>query len=205
MPATGSRSKSSDTVLSRRWPHESLRCYPRVSRHSCAGGNPENNRKKPPLVSRARTSARAPSVTSWERATAKAGIGFLLLAFLLYQPALADTDPDTRLVIAEGYELVKAQCTVCHSARLVVQNRADRAGWLQMIRWMQETQGLWPLGDSEPVILDYLATHYGPLPRGRRMPLDVKFDTPSPSSPSADGIEVGDPEHETNRFPPARE
>ena len=62
-------------------------------------------------------------------------------------------------------------CTVCHGARLVMQNRADRGGWLSMIRWMQETQGLWPLGDAEAPILDYLAEHYGPQPAGRRAPL----------------------------------
>jgi hypothetical protein len=58
----------------------------------------------------------------------------------------------------------------------VAQNRADRDGWLQMIRWMQDTQNLWPLGEAEPVILDYLAENYGPLPRGRRAPLEVSFE-----------------------------
>lgn len=45
-----------------------------------------------------------------------------------------------------------------------------------MIRWMQETQGLWPLGDAESAILEYLSVNYGPLPRGRRAPLDVSFE-----------------------------
>lgn len=65
------------------------------------------------------------------------------------------------LLIAEGYDIVKSTCTACHSAQLVVQNRASRAGWEEMIRWMQAKQGLWDLGANEGPILDYLATHYG--------------------------------------------
>ncbi len=99
----------------------------------------------------------------------------LLGTALIASPVHAETDPESGLVIAPGFEQVKAQCTACHSGRLVAQNRADREGWLQMIRWMQETQNLWPLGPAEPVILDYLATHYAPLPRGRRAPLGVSF------------------------------
>jgi mono/diheme cytochrome c family protein len=107
---------------------------------------------------------------------AKAGIQLLLALAFLSQSAAAQTDPQTGLVVAPGYEQVRAQCTACHSGRLVAQNRADRDGWLQMIRWMQATQNLWPLGEAEAEILDYLATHYGPLPRGRRSPLKVTFD-----------------------------
>ena len=54
----------------------------------------------------------------------------------------------TGLVVAEGFEEVKAMCTQCHSAKLVTQNRASRAGWEEMIDWMQETQGLWELGEN---------------------------------------------------------
>ncbi len=80
------------------------------------------------------------------------------------------------LVIATGYEQVRAQCSACHSLKLVTQNRSDRDGWLQMIRWMQDSQGLWPLGDNEPIILDYLAEHFGPIATGRRKPLEVTFE-----------------------------
>ncbi|MEM9846889.1 MAG: hypothetical protein AAF847_03300 [Bacteroidota bacterium] len=79
----------------------------------------------------------------------------------------------TGLVYAEGFEIVYASCTGCHSAQLVTQNRATRAGWEQMIDWMQATQGLWDLGDQEPIILDYLATHYAPEAVGRRASLEV--------------------------------
>ncbi len=99
----------------------------------------------------------------------------LLATSALAQQAEPKLDPASGLVIAPGFEQVRAQCTACHSGRLVAQNRADRDGWLQMIRWMQDTQNLWPLGEAEPVILDYLEANYGPLPRGRRAPLEVSF------------------------------
>ena len=88
-------------------------------------------------------------------------------------------DPKTGLVIAPGFEVVSVQCTVCHSALLVTQNRASREGWLSMIRWMQETQGLWPLGEQEAVVLDYLAKHYGPQRLGRRPPLPAHLLPPA--------------------------
>ena len=74
----------------------------------------------------------------------------------------------TGFVEGEGLEMVVATCTACHSAKLVTQNRATREGWEQMIRWMQETQNLWDLGEHETIILDYLAKHYAPENTGRR-------------------------------------
>jgi hypothetical protein len=79
----------------------------------------------------------------------------------------------TGLIYAEGFELVRGTCTACHSAKLVTQNRATREGWVQMIRWMQETQGLWDLGKNEGIIVDYLAKHYAPEEVGRRANLDI--------------------------------
>lgn len=67
--------------------------------------------------------------------------------------------------------LVIANCTSCHSAKMVTQNRATRDGWKSMIRWMQETQNLWDLGENEDAILDYLAKHYAPKKQGRRQAL----------------------------------
>ena len=64
-------------------------------------------------------------------------------------------DPMTGLVISENYDIVRAHCTACHSAKLVTQNRMTRENWLETIRWMQRSQGLWPLGAQEQKILDY--------------------------------------------------
>lgn len=75
------------------------------------------------------------------------------------------------LVDDVGREVVAQNCTRCHSAKLVIQNRATREGWKSMIVWMQDTQNLWPLGDNEPIILDYLSKNYGPQKKGRRQNL----------------------------------
>ena len=75
------------------------------------------------------------------------------------------------LVDDQHVHLVSGHCGACHSLAIVAQNRMSKDDWLKTIRWMQETQGLWPLGDHEPLILDYLSKHYGPIAVGRRAPL----------------------------------
>lgn len=85
-------------------------------------------------------------------------------------------DTETGLIAKGNWEIVRANCTSCHSAKLITQNRQDREGWKGLIVWMQETQGLWDLGDNETLVLDYLATHYAPEDKGRRAPLkDVEW------------------------------
>ncbi len=78
----------------------------------------------------------------------------------------------TGFVADQGLELVIANCTGCHSAKLVTQNRATREGWLGMIHWMQATQNLWDLGPNEEAIVTYLAKHYAPSYEGRRRNLE---------------------------------
>lgn len=75
------------------------------------------------------------------------------------------------LLASDGLMDVVNNCTTCHSAKLVTQNRMDRAQWEATIRWMQETQGLWDLGDKQEVIINYLTTNYPPLQKGRRQAL----------------------------------
>jgi len=86
-------------------------------------------------------------------------------------------DEESGLIIGEGFEMVKGTCSVCHSTALITQNRFTREGWREKIVWMQQTQGLWDLGASEPPILDYLAAYYSPeAPKGRRVPLsDIEW------------------------------
>ena len=74
----------------------------------------------------------------------------------------------TGFVEAEGLAVVVQHCTACHSAKLVTQNRATKEGWQAMIQWMQATQGLWPLGNNEAIIINYLASNYAPEQEGRR-------------------------------------
>lgn len=84
------------------------------------------------------------------------------------QPAV---DSQSGLVKAEGFNLVLAHCSACHSPSLITQNAMSRERWLETIRWMQNTQKLWSLGEAEPTILDYLSTWYGPKKSTRRAPL----------------------------------
>ncbi|QWX84927.1 monoheme cytochrome C [Cellulophaga sp. HaHaR_3_176] len=74
----------------------------------------------------------------------------------------------TGFVEGEGLMQVVNNCTNCHSAKLVTQNRMSKEKWLATIRWMQETQNLWDLGESEEPILTYLSTYYAPDQKGRR-------------------------------------
>lgn len=93
-------------------------------------------------------------------------------------------DEATGLIVDEHWELVKAQCTVCHSARLVTQQRASRQTWLNLIKWMQQTQGLWKFDTvTENSILDYLAKNYAPSASYRRAPLEPALMPPRQASP----------------------
>ncbi|MGS2740831.1 monoheme cytochrome C [Sinomicrobium sp. M5D2P17] len=78
----------------------------------------------------------------------------------------------TGLVEAEGLMTVVNNCTNCHSAKLITQNRMTKERWIATIRWMQETQNLWDLGANEDIIIDYLVQNYPPHKKGRRQGLD---------------------------------
>ncbi len=75
---------------------------------------------------------------------------------------------ESGLIVDEGYDLVVTNCGACHSYKLVTQNRATEQGWTDIIKWMQETQKLWDLGESEALIVKYLGKNYGPEKKGRR-------------------------------------
>ncbi|MFT4862977.1 MAG: hypothetical protein ACI95C_002201 [Pseudohongiellaceae bacterium] len=78
-------------------------------------------------------------------------------------------DTATGLIEAAGWLEVKATCTECHSAQMIVQNSGSRSVWKSRIAWMQETQGLGPLSESqEDSILSYLALNYGQKEATRR-------------------------------------
>ena len=77
----------------------------------------------------------------------------------------------TGFMEGEGLMTVVNNCTNCHSAKLVTQNRMSAEGWRATIKWMQETQNLWDLGKNEDIIVNYLATFYAPEKKGRRQNL----------------------------------
>jgi len=107
----------------------------------------------------------------------------MLAGLLIQATTLAETDPDSGLVIDDNWLIVKAHCGACHSTRLVTQNRGSRQTWLDMIRWMQAGQGLWYFDpQTETNILDYLAKNY-PTPDGyRRAPIPRSLMPENPYS-----------------------
>jgi hypothetical protein len=118
------------------------------------------------------------------------GIGFLASSFVgkdkventsaHHAYTFSDTlkkDKETGLIIDKDLYMVKAQCTSCHSSKLIVSNHFTRDGWKQKIRWMQANHNLWDLGETEKQVLDYLEKYYAPTPTvARRQPLkDIKW------------------------------
>jgi hypothetical protein len=78
-------------------------------------------------------------------------------------------DAESGLIEALGWLEVKATCTECHSAQMITQTSGNRSVWKSRIEWMQETQGLGLLSDSqENTILTYLAENYGQKESSRR-------------------------------------
>jgi len=77
----------------------------------------------------------------------------------------------TGFIEAPGMQETINNCTSCHSAQLVIQNRMNLENWKATIDWMQETQNLWDLGANEDIIIDYLVKNYPPSSTGRRKAL----------------------------------
>lgn len=119
-------------------------------------------------------------------------IATILLIILIYNPTIfSNKQPDaiyadvvededkiengihvrTGLIDADGLMTVVNNCTNCHSAKLVTQNRMNEERWNATIKWMQETQNLWDLGDNQKIIVNYLVTNYPAKAKGRRMNL----------------------------------
>lgn len=100
----------------------------------------------------------------------------MTISFPVCAQQTQNIDPESGFVIDRHWKEVRAVCTVCHSAKLVIQNRMNRQGWLDTIRWMQKEHGLIVLADLEEPILDYLARNYN-VPgnhRARRRNLHVQ-------------------------------
>ncbi|GAB4526446.1 MAG: hypothetical protein Tsb0010_09810 [Parvularculaceae bacterium] len=86
------------------------------------------------------------------------------LEFSTVAAARAVFDPEdaySGLPRDEGYALVDAYCTACHSLQIVMQQRYARAGWDRRLDWMVETQGMAAMPpEDRAIILDYLARHF---------------------------------------------
>jgi hypothetical protein len=101
---------------------------------------------------------------------------------------LADNTPPaidevTGLVMAGDWELVRANCTACHSAMLITQQRGSPQQWLDLIRWMQAKQNLWQFEPAvEERIIAYLAEFYPPQDDRRRAAIPPDLMPPNPYS-----------------------
>jgi len=92
-------------------------------------------------------------------------------------------DPATGLIMADNWELVRANCMACHSSKLVTQQRGTAQQWLAMIRWMQKKQNLWQFDpDTENRIITYLAQNYPPDAARRRAAIPPELMPPNPYS-----------------------
>ena len=87
----------------------------------------------------------------------------LALVFLLTSNAVAKEKNNYQgLPPVSGVELVIKNCTVCHSADIILANHMSRKAWDKTITWMQKEQGLWELNkEVRKIILDYLSKTQG--------------------------------------------
>jgi cytochrome c len=63
----------------------------------------------------------------------------------------------------KGREDVYYSCQACHSLAIVKQQGLSREWWDDTLTWMVEEQSMPELDEEDrALVLDYLATHYGP-------------------------------------------
>jgi hypothetical protein len=90
-------------------------------------------------------------------------------------------DPLSGLKMAPGWEVVRASCITCHSAKQFLQQRGTRQTWDHVIDWMQERGGLLPLDkETRNTILDYLEVNHGPGESFRRPPIPASLMPENP-------------------------
>ena len=110
-----------------------------------------------------------------------------LAASVAFGHALAadvELDPATGLKMTGDWQLVRNNCTSCHSARLITQQSGTENHWLGLIRWMQKTQNLWQFEpQTEQKIIHYLADNYPPQADRRRAPIPRDLMPPNPYAP----------------------
>ncbi|PCJ26376.1 MAG: hypothetical protein COA96_05065 [SAR86 cluster bacterium] len=108
---------------------------------------------------------------------------FAVAVMLLPSANAQESDRVTGLIKEEGWQLVQANCTECHTAQIIMQNSGNREVWKSRIAWMQNTQGLGELdNDVENSIVNYLSTNYGQKDASRRAGLSAHLFPDNPYS-----------------------
>lgn len=106
----------------------------------------------------------------------------LLLLFTTASSTAQENTAPSELIRKDGWQLVRDNCTECHSHQIIVQNSGTREVWKSRIEWMQSSQGLGDLGpELEDSILDYLTENYGQKTASRRQILPLHL---MPSNPN---------------------
>jgi len=94
-----------------------------------------------------------------------------------------EIDPVTGFKMTGDWELVRGNCTACHSSKLITQQRGTAQQWLTMIRWMQKKQNLWQFDPgTESRIITYLSDNYPPDAAQRRAAIPRELMPPNPYS-----------------------
>ncbi|MEL6934465.1 MAG: aldehyde dehydrogenase [Pseudomonadota bacterium] len=66
------------------------------------------------------------------------------------------------LVNKPGADITFAYCAGCHSERIIAQQGLTRDGWIEVLEWMVEEQGMGEIEDPDYTdIINYLSDHYG--------------------------------------------
>jgi cytochrome c5 len=100
-----------------------------------------------------------------------------------------EIDPVTGFIMRGDWELVRGNCTACHSAKLITQQHGTAQQWLTMIRWMQEKQNLWQFdAGTENRIIAYLAENYPPEATRRRAAIPPDLMPPNPYRPETTSL-----------------
>ena len=87
----------------------------------------------------------------------------LALTLGIVSPAVAGDGDFGGLPPGPGREEVFYVCDACHSLKLVTQQGLDRDAWDETLDYMTAEQGMAGLEpDERRLILDYLATNFGP-------------------------------------------
>lgn len=91
------------------------------------------------------------------------------------------------------WELVRANCIACHSAKLITQQRGTETQWRSIIRWMQDKQNLWEFEPQvEDRIVTWLAANYPPSENRRRAAIPPDLLPPNPYGPATDQDVTGE-------------
>lgn len=88
-------------------------------------------------------------------------VGLAVLCLANQETVEIDPKSGLRMDPEGNWNLIKSNCNVCHSERLLTQQQLDRENWSKAIKRMQAQENLWDLGKNESKVLDYLSKYYG--------------------------------------------